>query len=144
MDSEKELCNSDLQKIHNVELKRFNQYLEKFCVYKKKSFCLTGSKNTISSKIKSYIKKKKEKIKDWLLDQLIEFLKSMGFLSERVLSNSNFKRFVYEMSVGYGLLESSKILGYYKLIAFGGTVTLIGGFIFENLYGISEINSIEV
>uniref|UniRef100_A0AAF5DRA2 Uncharacterized protein n=1 Tax=Strongyloides stercoralis TaxID=6248 RepID=A0AAF5DRA2_STRER len=120
MDSEKELCNSDLQKIHNVELKRFNQYLEKFCVYKKKSFCLTGSKNTISSKIKSYIKKKKEKIKDWLLDQLIEFLKSMGFLSERVLSNSNFKRFVYEMSVysGYGLLESSKILGYYKLIAF--------------------------
>uniref|UniRef100_A0AAF5I2T7 Uncharacterized protein n=1 Tax=Strongyloides stercoralis TaxID=6248 RepID=A0AAF5I2T7_STRER len=99
MDSERELCNSDLQKIHSVELKQFNQCLEKFCVYKKKSFWLTGSKNTISSKIKSYIKKKKEKIKDWLLDQLIKFLKSMGFLSERVLSNSDFKRFVYEMSV---------------------------------------------
>uniref|UniRef100_A0AAF5DS32 Uncharacterized protein n=1 Tax=Strongyloides stercoralis TaxID=6248 RepID=A0AAF5DS32_STRER len=50
VDSKKKLCSSDLQKIH-----------DKFCFYsKKKSICLTESKNTIFSKIESYIKKKKK------------------------------------------------------------------------------------
>uniref|UniRef100_A0AAF5DRT4 Uncharacterized protein n=1 Tax=Strongyloides stercoralis TaxID=6248 RepID=A0AAF5DRT4_STRER len=96
VDSKKKLCSSDLQKIH-----------DKFCFYsKKKSICLTESKNTIFSKIESYIKKKK---------------KNEGLItSGSVLSNGNFYRFVYEMSVygGYGFLESFKILGYYKLFAF--------------------------